>query len=405
MNATVILQPGRDKSVLRRHPWVFSRAISRVEGKASDGDAVTVADSTGKPLAQGLLNRRSQITIRLVSWNPGQAIDEKFWRERIRAAIKARRPSGLGEACRLIHGESDGLPGLVVDRYGEWLVVQVLTLGLDRIKSDLARWTAQALAEAQPAAPIRGVYERSDADVRVKEGLEQATGLLWGEEPPSQIEICERSLSGKPLRFLVDPRRGHKTGFYLDQSVNRHRAAAYASGAEVLNVFSYTGAFGIHALAEGAKRVVNVDSAADALTLARRHCEMNGFAANEEDFIDGDAFALLRRFRAEGRQFDLIVLDPPKFVHSAGQLDRATRAYKDLNLVAFQILRPGGTLATFSCSGLVTPDLFQKIVFGAALDSGREASIVEKLSQSPDHPIALTFPEAEYLKGLICQVR
>jgi 23S rRNA (cytosine1962-C5)-methyltransferase len=248
------------------------------------------------------------------------------------------------------------------------------------------------------------MYERSDVDVREKEGLPQASGVLWGEPPPDEIEIAERGLPGVAVRFWVEVKRGHKTGFYLDQSENRRKVAAYCRDADVLNLFSYTGGFGCHALAAGARSVVNVDSSAEALALARRNIALNGFAIHDEDFVTGDVFSVLRKYRAEGRRFDVIIADPPKFVHSLGDIDRASRAYKDLNLVSMQILKPGGFLATFSCSGLVSPDLFQKIVFGAALDARREAQIVEKLSQSSDHPILLTFPEAEYLKGLVCRV-
>jgi len=240
--------------------------------------------------------------------------------------------------------------------------------------------------------------------VRDKEGQSHTTGVLHGEEPPELIEFVERDHIGKPLRFLVDLKRGHKTGFYLDQSENRRRASMYCHDVEVLNLFSYTGGFAVHALAAGARRVINVDSSADALSLAKRNLELNGLVARDEDFVDGDVFEVLRRYRSEGRSFDVIILDPPKFVHSTSQLNRATRAYKDLNLVAMQILREGGVLITFSCSGLVSADLFQKIVFGAALDTKCQAHIVERLAQGADHPVRLSFPESAYLKGLVLRV-
>jgi len=240
--------------------------------------------------------------------------------------------------------------------------------------------------------------------VREKEGLPLVTGVLRGEQPSDDIEISERGMAGRALRFVVDVKRGHKTGFYLDQRDNRRKVAAYCQDAQVLNLFSYTGGFAVHALAAGAARVVSVDSSAEALALARRNLALNGFAVHDGDFVEGNAFGVLRGYRAEEQRFDVVIVDPPKFVHSVGQIEKAARAYKDLNLVALQILKPGGVLATFSCSGLVSPDLFQKIVFGASIDAGRGAQIVEKLSQSSDHPILLTFPEAEYLKGLVCRV-
>jgi 23S rRNA (cytosine1962-C5)-methyltransferase len=391
----VVLRSGREKPVRQRHPWVFSGAIQRIDGDVEDGGIADVVSARGEFLARGYVNRRSQIVVRLLTWNEAEPIDAAFWRARLERALRSR--SGADSACRLVNAESDGLPGLIVDRYGEWLVVQALTLGIDRLKSEWVGWLVGLL-------DVRGVYERSDVDVREKEGLAQATGVLSGEAPPDEIEIAERGYADRPARFLVDVRRGHKTGFYLDQRDNRRKVAAHCRDAEVLNLFAYTGGFACHALLAGARRVVNVDSSAEALALARRNLALNGFAARDEDVAEADAFEALRRYRAEGRAFDAIVVDPPKFAHSAGQVGRAARAYKDLNLVAMQILRPGGILATFSCSGLVSPDLFQKIVFGASIDAGREAQIVEKLSQASDHPVLLSFPEAEYLKGLICRV-
>jgi 23S rRNA (cytosine1962-C5)-methyltransferase len=291
----------------------------------------------------------------------------------------------------LLNAESDGLPGLVVDRYGEWLVVQALTLGVDRVKAALARHLLK-----MPG--VRGVYERSDVDVRDKEGLPQATGVLAGEEPPERVEIEEHG-----YRYLVDVKHGHKTGFYLDQRENRRKAQAYVAQAEVLNLFSYTGGFAVAALSAGAKSVVNVDSSAEVLALAKDNVRHNGFTLSDEDFVEADAFAYVRRLRAEKRTFNVIIADPPKLAHTQGQVEKAARAYKDLNLVALQLLRPGGYLLTFSCSGLVPAELFQKIVFSAAVDAGRDVQIVERLSQADDHPVLLSFPEGEYLKGLVCR--
>jgi 23S rRNA (cytosine1962-C5)-methyltransferase len=390
-----MLRVGREKPVRKRHPWIFSGAIQNIDGDVENGGIADVVSAQGEFLARGYVNRRSQIVVRLLTWDEREPIDDEFWRSRLERAIHARLAER--DACRLVNAESDGLPGLVVDRYGDWLVVQMLTLGIERVKHVLAGLLCDTL-------DVRGVYERSDVDVREKEGLPQTVGMLRGDEPPDKVEISERAIGGGTVHFWVDMKRGHKTGFYLDQRENRRKVAAYCGGGDVLNLFSYTGGFAVHALAAGARNVVNVDSSAEALALARRNLQLNGLAARDEDFVEADVFALLRKYRAEGRQFDVIVLDPPKFVHTAAQIEKAARAYKDLNLVAMQILRPGGILATFSCSGLVSPELFQKIVFGASVDAGRDAQIVEKLSQASDHPILLSFPEGEYLKGLVCRV-
>lgn len=393
--ARLILKKDRAKSVLQRHPWIFSGAIDRFQGEAHGGDIVEVATADGQLLGRAYVNPRSQIFARMLTWDPAAPVDEAFWRARLARAVAAR-PAALS-ACRLVNAEADGLPGLIVDRYGDYLVLQSLTLGIETHKEVIV----QALAGL--SAP-RGIYERSDADVREKEGLVESCGLLWGEEPPELIEITEAAHDGRPLRLLVDVRRGHKTGFYLDQRENRRRAAPWLAGRETLNLFAYTGAFSVHALAAGATRVVNVDASADALAMARRNLELNGLPAPAEDFVEANVFELLRRYRNDGRQFDAIILDPPKLAFTAAQIDKASRAYKDLNLLAMKLLRPGGVLITFSCSGRVSFDLFQKIVFGAMLDAGREAAILERLGQPADHPIALAFPEGEYLKGLICRV-
>ena len=390
-----ILKAGREKPVRQRHPWIFSGAIQRIDGDVPDGGIADVVSASGEFLARGYINRRSQIVARLLTWNADEVIDEAFWRSRLERAIRAR--SGRDTAARLVHAESDGLPGLVVDRYGEWLVVQVLTGGIEAHKGVLIQLLAGLV-------DVSGIYERSDVDVREKEGLAQATGVVWGEEPPDEIEIAEAGLVERSLLFRVDVKHGHKTGFYLDQRENRRKVSAYCRDAEVLNLFSYTGGFACHALSAGARSAVNVDSSAEVLEKARRNVALNGLTSRDEDFVEGDVFAVVLKFRAEGRRFDVIVCDPPKFVRATGQLERGARAYKDLNLVSMQILRPGGYLATFSCSGLVPPDLFQKIVFGASVDARRDVQIVEKLSQPGDHPILLSFPEAEYLKGLVCRV-
>ena len=323
-------------------------------------------------------------------------MDAAFWRARLERAIAARQALAADpavDAYRLVHAESDYLPGLIVDRYGDWLVVQFLTLGMERWREELVGSLVGSVDG------VRGGYERSDVDVREKEGLEQRAGLLWGEEPPGEIEIVENG-----RRFSVDVRQGHKTGFYLDQRENRARLPSFCAGAEVLDAFSYVGGFGVYAAAGGASGVTLVDGSAPALELARRNFALNGFEGAAVEYVEGNVFSVLRGYRAQERRFDVVVLDPPKFARSGREVERASRAYKDVNLLAFQLLRPGGVLFTFSCSGAVSADLFQKIVFGAALDAGRDAQIAGYLAQGADHSVALTFPEGAYLKGLICRV-
>jgi len=400
----VVIREERQKAVLRRHPWIFSGAVKTVTGNPADGDLVTVRSERGEFLARGYWNSQSSICVRLLSWDEAQPIDEAFWRERLRRAIAARQPQnriaaqGTPAAYRLVNAENDGLPGLVVDRYGEWLVIQALTLGIEVRKAMLADLLGDLLRPA-------GIYERSDVDVRAKEGLALSTGSLAGSPPPETIEIDENG-----RHFLVDVRAGHKTGFYLDQRENREiigdwfRWDEQAAEREVLNAFAYTGGFAVYALGGLARRVVNVDTSAEALKLARRNIALNGYVLDDDDFVEGDIFSVLRYWRDQGRHFDMIILDPPKFAHSARQVESAARGYKDINLLAFQLLRQGGVLATFSCSGAISSDLFQKIVFAAAVDARCDAQIVRWLAQASDHPVALTFPEGAYLKGLLCRV-
>ncbi len=391
----VILKKGRAKPALHKHPWIFSGAVARVVGDPVDGDVIKVCDAGGNFLAYGLLNRRSQIVVRLVSWAQDEAPDAFFWRSRIERALAGRAALAADtstHAYRLIFAEADSLPGLIVDRYGDYLVAQFLVLGMERRKEEIA----DVLMEL--AGP-RGIWERSDAPMRAKEGLPLTAGLLRGESPPKRLEVLENNRF-----FVVDLVAGQKTGFYLDQRVNRRRVSAYCASRTMLDAFSYSGGFSVYAATIGAGPLTLLDSSAEALALAAENLRLNGRNIGHDEFLPADAFEQLRRFRAEGRAFDVIVLDPPKFVHSKADLRRATRGYKDINLLAMQLLRPGGVLATFSCSGLLSADLFQKIVFGAAVDAGRDVQIVERLSQGPDHPVLLTFPESEYLKGLICRV-
>ncbi len=390
----VILKPGREKPVRNRHPWVFSGAIRTIEGAFEPGDIVSVRAHDGQFLGRGYINPRSQITVRMLT-GLDEAIDQAFWRRRLQQALALRHEiidRRETTAYRLVNAESDGLPGLIVDRYNDFVSIQALTLGVERRKKMLVELIEEL---AKP----RGIIERSDVDVRVKEGLPATVGVLAGEAPPDLVEIREHG-----RRFLVDLMRGHKTGFYLDQRENRRRLAEYAHGREVLNAFAYTGGFGVYAATAGATSVVHIDSSEDALALARQNVALSNTSGGSHVYVVGDAFQVLREYRDAGRQFDLVVLDPPKFAHTKSQVEDACRGYKDINWLAFRLLRPGGILFTFSCSGVVSADLFQKVVFGAAMDAGCDAHVLEKLSQSPDHPFRLSFPEGEYLKGLVCRV-
>jgi 23S rRNA (cytosine1962-C5)-methyltransferase len=401
--AAVILRPGRERPIHQRHPWVFSGAIESVRGQPRDGEAVDVLASAGEWLARGTWSSASQIKVRLFTWDPDEPIDNALLRRRIERAVAGRAAaprSPAASALRLVYAEADGLPGLIVDRYGDYLVVQLLTQGVAARAEAIVAILAELLAPA-------GIYERSDAEVREKEGLPPAEGALWGAAPPERLIVQHLAWTtragGQEPRFYADLRAGQKTGLYLDQAENRRRVAAYCDGKTVLDCFCYTGAFAVYAALAGAGQVVAVDSSAPALTAMHEHRALNAVAGPVEP-VCADVFRLLRRYRYEGRQFDAVILDPPKFAHSQPQIERAARGYKDINLIAMQILRPGGILATFSCSGLVSPDLFQKIVFGAALDARRDAQILERLTQAPDHPVLLSFPESEYLKGFVCRV-
>ena len=390
----VVLKPGKDKPVRNFHPWVFSGAIARVEGEAPDGAVVDVVDNRGAFMARGLLNRRSQIWVRLFSWDPADTLNVEFLRGRIAQAqgYRARTVAPEATAYRVVFSEADGLPGLVVDRYGDILTIQVSTLGLDQRRDMVLE---ALIAELAP----RGIIERVDLDMGNREGLDARTeGVVWGEAP-DRVEIAENG-----HRFLVDLMAGQKTGFYMDQRDNRRLVGALCHGARVLNGFAYTGAFAVYAAAGGAAQIVNVDTSAEALDVARQNVALNGFDRPQDEYVVGDMFAVLRQYRARGERFDVIILDPPKFAHTAAQVERAARGYKDINLLAFQLLQPEGFLATFSCSGAVDADLFQKIVFGASADAPRLAQIAARLTQAPDHPVLLSFPESAYLKGLICRV-
>jgi 23S rRNA (cytosine1962-C5)-methyltransferase len=392
MKHALILKRGREKSLKRRHPWIFSGAIERVAGQPASGDTVEVRSAEGAVLGLAAFSPDSQISARVWSFEPGAAIDAAFFNARIAQAI-ARR-DGLAaakhtNALRLIHGESDGLPGLVVDRYADVLVAQFLSAGAER-------WREAILDALVEATACEAVFERSDAEVRKLEGLAPRVGFARGNREARRCPIVEYGLN-----FRVDVEEGQKTGFFLDQRENRQRVRALAAGREVLDGFCYTGGFALAAAAGGARRVLAVESSAPALDVARDNLAANALDASKLEFVKADVFSHLRLLRDQGARFGLVVLDPPKFAPTAAQARNAARAYKDVNLLAFKLLAPGGLLATFSCSGGVPAALFQSIVAGAALDAGAEAQIIERFHAAADHPVALEFPEGDYLKGLL----
>jgi 23S rRNA (cytosine1962-C5)-methyltransferase len=400
---SLTLKPGREKSLLRRHPWIFSGAVERVDGDPAPGATVDLLSSKGDFLARAAYSPTSQIRARVWTFDPSESVDADFFRRRIHRAINTRTlllstPDSQLTTARLIYAESDGLPGLIVDRYADVLVAQFLSAGAEYWKETIADLL---LAETGLSA----LYERSDADVRGLEGLAPKVGPLRGSINHNPLTITENG-----LQFKVDIVAGHKTGFYLDQRENRLRVRELAEGRDALDCFCYTGGFTVNALAGGAKSVLSVDSSAEALALCRENVALNspapsaveGSPADRHTTLEGDVFQVLRTFRDEGRSFDLVILDPPKFAPTAAQAEKAARGYKDINLLGFKLLRPGGLMVTFSCSGGVEAALFQKIIASAALDAGVEAQIVEHLSQAADHPVALNFPEGAYLKGLVC---
>ena len=388
----LILKPGREKSLKRRHPWIFAGAIARVEGNPGSGETVELRAADGALLAVAAYSPQSQIRARVWDWR-ARDIDADFFRERISQAAHARATlltSGITDSARLVHGESDGLPGTIADQYGDTVVVQLLAAGADRWRD--------AIADALASLPnVARVYERSDADVRTLEDLPARSGLLRGAALSGPLFIHEHG-----LKFVVEIEAGHKTGHYLDQRDNHLFLKKISNGTTVLDCFCYSGGFALNALAGGARSVTAIDSSGPALAVARNNARLNQLP--DAEWIEGDVFQMLRKFRDAGRYFDLIVLDPPKLAPTAAHAEKAARAYKDANLLAFKLLNPDGILMTYSCSGGVSADLFQKIVAGAALDAGVNVRIEAWHHAAADHPVALNFPESEYLKGLVCRI-
>ena len=395
MSARIYLKVSREKSLLRKHPWIFSQAINKIKGKPMLGDTVDIFDHKEKWIARGAYSPESQIRVRVWSFNENEEIDSEFFRKKLLSAQSRREwfiEQGGLTGYRLIAGESDGLPGITIDKYDNLIVCQLLSAG-----ADFQRYTlVEVLKELYPDCSI---YERSDVDVRKKEGLEPITG--WLTEP---LESTACIIKEHGLSINVDIAKGHKTGFYLDQRDSRVTAGRYAKNKSVLNCFSYTGTFALHCAANDAKEVINVDVSQPALDLAKENIALNNLQDKNVSYVKADVFKLLRQYREEKRQFDMIILDPPKFVESKAQLTGACRGYKDINMLAMQLLKPNGILLTFSCSGLMEASLFQKVVADAALDARREVHFVERLQQAGDHPISSNYPEGYYLKGLVCQV-
>ena len=396
MSATVILHKDREKSLLRHHPWVFTSAIDSIQGSPKSGDAVDILSSRGDFLARGAYSPQSNIRLRIWSFQPETNIDEEFFYGRLKDSINLRKAIpdlSTDNAYRLVYGESDGIPGLIVDRYADSLVMQCLSAGIEL-------WRNTIVAALVELTGINVIYERSDVDIRNLEGLPVRVGPLFGDLPKSLIKIHENN-----MQYWVDVVNGQKTGFYLDQRRNRLTVSKYSMNRNVLDCFTYTGGFSLAALKGGASQVTAIDNAEGALHIAEMNCGLNGFPGAAVEWARGDVFQMLRKYRDMGHTFDLIILDPPKFAPTISYIKKAARGYKDINLLAFKLLRPGGILITFSCSGGIDTALFQKIVTGAAEDAHVEAQILEILSQGPDHPIAMQFPESSYLKGLVIRIK
>lgn len=392
---SVKLKKGRDKSFNRKHPWIFSGAIDSIKDINTNGETVEIFSGDGKFLGYGSYSLHSQISVRVLSFNPEDQINKDFIQNRIETAAQFRKQIinlETTNAYRVINAESDSLPGLVVDKYGDFLVCQFLSAGAEF-------WKKETIEILLNIFNPTGIFERSDVEVREKEGLQQFKGILYGKDPEELIEIIENG-----NKFLVDINLGHKTGFYLDQRDNRKLLETFSSEGEMLNCFSYTGGFSVYAIKAGASKVVNLDSSLEALSLAETNLTLNGIAPSKYENVQDDVFKYLRKLRDTNKQFDVIILDPPKFAESVSQIEKASRGYKDINLLALKLLKKNGVLFTFSCSGHIVPELFNKIIADAATDAGREVHILKYLTQSPDHAMLTSFPEGLYLKGLVCKV-
>jgi 23S rRNA (cytosine1962-C5)-methyltransferase len=390
----VILKKGKEKAVLQRHPWVFSGAIEKVKGKPANGDVIRLTDGQGRFMAYGFYNHESRVAVRLLEWNEAVTVDENWFRRKVATAI-ASRGYILNEqtnTCRLIFSEADYLPGLIADKYGDYLSLQILTTGIENNKAII-------IDELQRLLQPKGIFDKSDAGSRAHEGLDTINEVLSGSPPPELVEVKENELT-----YGINIAEGQKSGFYCDQRDNRRILAAHAKGKTVLDCFSYTGGFTLNALQAGATQVTSVDSSALAIETLKKNIVLNGLDAGKHQAIQSDVNKQLRRFKEEGQMFDIIVLDPPKYAPSRSALDRASRAYKDLNRIGMQLLNSGGLLATFSCSGAMDMETFKQVLAWAALDAGKQVQFIYQFCQPEDHPVRSSFPEGEYLKGLLCRV-
>jgi len=391
----VVLKKGKEKAVLHRHPWVFSGAIEKVKGKPVNGEIIKLLNAHGVFLAYGFYNDQSRVAVRLLEWDESIAVDEDWFRQKVQTAVAGRAhilADGSTDTCRLIFSESDYLPGLIVDKYAGHLAVQVLTSGMQNAMPVI-------IDELNNLLKPLSIFDKSDATSRAHEGLETTNVLLAGNQPPELVMVKENGIT-----YGINIAEGQKSGFYCDQRDNRLLLASYAKGKKVLDCFSYTGGFTLNSLHEGAASVTSVDSSALAIETLHENIRLNKFEETQHDAIKSDVNVQLRKFRDEGDKFDIIVLDPPKYAPSRSALDRASRAYKDLNRLGMQLLNSGGLLATFSCSGAMDMETFKQVLAWAALDAGKQVQFIHQFHQPEDHPVRASFPEGEYLKGLLCRV-
>jgi 23S rRNA (cytosine1962-C5)-methyltransferase len=391
---SVLLNKGKEKAVLHQHPWVFSGALQVLKEKPKNGDLVKVLSQKQEFLAYGYFNDASRVAVRLLSFDESEIPDEDWWRKKIKKAVEARKDilNSKNNTCRLIFSESDYLPGLIVDKYGDYLAVQILTSGAENMK-------AVIIDELQKLTGAIGIFDKGDASARAHDDLPATEGLLWGELPPDFVEVIENG-----IKYHINIVDGQKSGFYCDQRENRKILAGFVKDKSVLDCFCYSGGFSLNALANDAKEIVAVDSSALAIETLRKNIALNGFDPFKVTPIQSDVNKQLRLFKEENQKFDIVILDPPKYAPSRSALDRAARAYKDLNRLGMQILESGGLLATFSCSGAVDMETFKQIIAWAALDADKEVQIIHQFHQPADHPVRVSFPEGEYLKGLLCRV-
>lgn len=391
----LVLKKGKEKAAWQKHPWIFSGAVDRIKGKPENGEVIKVLAADLSFLAYGYFNGQSRVAVRLLEWDENTVIDRAWYAAKIKAAITSRARilrENETDTCRLIFSEADYLPGLIVDQYADFLSLQILSAGMENVKEELI---AILREELNP----RGIFDKSDANARTHESLEPAQGLLWGEHPPEFIAVKENGIT-----YHINIAEGQKSGFYCDQRDNREILAAYTRDQDVLDCFCYSGGFTLNSLKMGAAHVTSVDSSALAIETLAHNLELNGFAPEKQQSIQSDVNKQLRLFRDEGKLFDVIILDPPKYAPSRSALDRAARAYKDLNRLGMSLLKNGGILATFSCSGAVDLETFKQIIAWAALDAGREVQIIKQFHQPEDHPVRVSFTEGEYLKGLLLRI-